>query len=422
MKSDKRQSLSNNEKKLILITALRVFASAFGGYFVAKWTINFDNGLQRLILQAAIGTVPHLIFYWLGVKLSKKIRLSNILGAASFLQIISYTSFLVLILINKSGIANIAIGFISGCSGGLHWSCYNDICQNCTEGKTRIKFLAVDSSVSSIFSMIAPATMGLIVLAFGNHTIHQNIYFIFFAVTVIFFFLSMILAYSLKLGTSANKSRVKIKMFSKNDKHWNTILTYGIFYGILTGATGSIGSVFLVSFSNKPAIWYLFILAAAIFLKTILGSLFSKIHEKINRLAAYIFFSIIEAACFILVIIFYNTDIAIIIGIICLILRESSTLLRVQMDLLVQMDAMSVYIEENLSGRYLAREIIIILSRMLISFAFVELGIYLTEKTALFVGAMVSFVIANTILIWLFNRLNNINQKNRKLKKNFNNT
>jgi MFS family permease len=388
---------------------MRTAAAAFGGYFVAKWTIGFDDALQKFVLQFLTQIIPHVVIYYVMLKLASKIRISYIFGISMIFTLLAYLAFFLLAYAGSALYANIVYGFLSGLAGGTYWCSYNNIVLNNIREGTRRKYLSVNGAGTLAFSVGAPAVMSVIVLIFGQTVnIPPIVYNVFFGAAAAFILAAGIIAFTIRLEKYPVPFKLKGKFFSRADKEWNSMLLYSYFSGAVSGVSGSIAIIFLMMFAAYSQSVYLIALSASILVSSLASYLFKSL--KLKNRTFYILIIALEAAVYIAAGFVYGVTIPLIFCILFMLVKTVTENLRLPLEIICHTKLITKYkaAESNISARYFVRELFIIAGRFTSAAAILTAGIFIAEKSRILLAAFLGFVLANIPAVIFYLKLKDV--------------
>ena len=363
-------ALNKQEVKMIIINGTYAMASAMTAVFVNVYLYKFTGSLVTMTAYAMVRFGFFPIAFTVGARIGRKFRLSLTMTAGLLLIVLGLTVLLTLReKIGELGYAIYIIGMIFGMGEGFFWLSTVSLNQLVSTKESRGKYLGFMGMFNGLTNIIAPLMAAQIVAWSPNDT---EGYLRIFQLVIVLYLIIAYLASTIRVISQKGKFTVLDKVFQTKDKQWAYIFNSHLLFGVrdslvlmLTGlliyrATGGSGSTY-----GRLLAVFAMISIASFYVS-------GKIITRQNRLKMYQFGALFTAISTIILVLFPTTAGAIAFGILASLVAPFYVL----PFQIITMNATSDYMDENIMGHIISKEIGITSGRLLgmltiIAFSFI---------------------------------------------------
>ncbi|MDP2813902.1 MAG: MFS transporter [Erysipelotrichaceae bacterium] len=363
-------ALNKQEVKMIIINGTYAMASAMTAVFVNVYLYKFTGSLVTMTAYAMVRFGFFPIAFTVGAHIGRKFRLSLTMTAGLLLIVFGL---LVLLTLREKiggiGYAIYIIGMIFGMGEGFFWLSTVSLNQLVSTKESRGKYLGFMGMFNGLTNIIAPLMAAQIVAWSPNDT---EGYLRIFQLVIVLYLIIAYLASTIRVISQKGKFTVLDKVFQTKDKQWAYIFNSHLLFGVrdslvlmLTGlliyrATGGSGSTY-----GRLLAVFAMISIAAFYIA-------GKIITRKNRLKMYQFGALFTAISTVILVLFPTTAGAIAFGILASLVAPFYVL----PFQIITMNATSDYMDENIMGHIISKEIGITSGRLLgmltiIAFSFI---------------------------------------------------
>jgi len=389
---------------LIIAGCSLAASGAIGAYTVAQWTVSLsDRPLMLLIMQFALQTIPHILMYFFTYKLMRKFRYSTLLAVSIFARVMSISVFFVFALFGQMLFGNILFGILAGAGNGMFWCSYN-VALNRVERHNFKRFLSTEGSLAEILSIGAPIIMAVSIIIFGNvHDLPLQVYITLFILNVALKIMALFVIVRIRGDKEEGVLSLKGKFFKRDDKLWNNMIIFSLFFGIVSGVGGSLGGVILILFtqSGHSQVVYLIVLSGCMLAASAVLFLYRRI--RIGNRFLYYFFVTAEATVFIIISFLYGSYVMLIACGLILLAQNISVKMRLPLEVACHVEVLSSYLEKekNVAGRYFVREMFIVIGRLIGAAVALTFALTIVAPYYFLAAVIFGFVIFNALtVIW----------------------
>lgn len=345
-------------------------ASAMTAVFVNVYLYKFTGSLVTMTAYAMVRFGFFPIAFTVGAHIGRKFRLSLTMTAGLLLIVFGLLVLLTLReKIGEIGYAIYIIGMIFGMGEGFFWLSTVSLNQLVSTKESRGKYLGFMGMFNGLTNIIAPLMAAQIVAWSPNDT---EGYLRIFQLVIVLYLIIAYLASTIRVISQKGKFTVLDKVFQTKDKQWAYIFNSHLLFGVrdslvlmLTGlliyrATGGSGSTY-----GRLLAVFAMISIAAFYIA-------GKIITRKNRLKMYQFGALFTAISTVILVLFPTTAGAIAFGILASLVAPFYVL----PFQIITMNATSDYMDENIMGHIISKEIGITSGRLLgmltiIAFSFI---------------------------------------------------
>ncbi|MDP3305246.1 MAG: MFS transporter [Erysipelotrichaceae bacterium] len=363
-------ALNKQEVKMIIINGTYAMASAMTAVFVNVYLYKFTGSLVTMTAYAMVRFGFFPIAFTVGAHIGRKFRLSLTMTAGLLLIVFGLLVLLTLReKIGEIGYAIYIIGMIFGMGEGFFWLSTVSLNQLVSTKESRGKYLGFMGMFNGLTNIIAPLMAAQIVAWSPNDT---EGYLRIFQLVIVLYLIIAYLASTIRVISQKGKFTVLDKVFQTKDKQWAYIFNSHLLFGVrdslvlmLTGlliyrATGGSGSTY-----GRLLAVFAMISIAAFYIA-------GKIITRKNRLKMYQFGALFTAISTVILVLFPTTAGAIAFGILASLVAPFYVL----PFQIITMNATSDYMDENIMGHIISKEIGITSGRLLgmltiIAFSFI---------------------------------------------------
>ena len=397
-----------NDKRLIIAACSLAASGAIGTYTVAQWTVSLsDRPLMLLIMQFALQTIPHILTYYLTYKLMRKFKYTTLLGISIFVRAMSAVFFLGFALFGQVMLGNIVFGILAGAGSGMFWCSYN-VALNRVERHNFKRYLSTEGSLSEILSIGAPFIMAGSILIFRNvYELPVQVYITLVALNVTLKMIAVAFVFTVKGDREKGVLGLKGKFFKRDDKLWNNMILFSLFFGVVSGVAGSLGGVILILFtqSGHSQVAYLVILSVCMFAASMVLFFYRRI--RIGNRFLYYFFVTVEAAVFITISFLYGSFVLLSVCGLILLVQNIAVKMRLPLEVACHVEVLSSYLktEGNVAGRYFVREMFIIIGRLIGAGVALTFALTISAPYYFFVAVLFGFIVFNSLTVIWYTRV-----------------
>ncbi|MEG1805257.1 MAG: hypothetical protein RR327_02570 [Clostridia bacterium] len=398
--------LSNKERILIAIGIMNTAAIAFGGYFIAKWTVSLTGGASTLLLQFCMQILPCFIAYFLTLKVLHIFKTSSMYAFSFVIQIIAYIIFFVVAKMGYPLQANIAFGLIAGVGNGVFWSCNNNFSVGFTSAQTRVKYISYSGMGNMLMTMLSNILIIVLMVIFGGEIdIPDIVYTMFFGSTLLFYVVAIV--FSIKMDLSKYPTKFSVSMIKGyKEPRWKKFLWLNALYGMNNQIPDAILGVTLIAFTVFSNYFYLAMVVLSIGIKALSNYVLKTKVVSRHRFPIYVVCVCLAAANLLALTLTYTSEIGGYVALFVLIANSLVLTLRTQTEAVVHYQSIAEFANNDveLSGRFLSREIAITIGRIITAVVMLVTGYFFKENISIVLVVIFGYTLASALTIYATNK------------------
>jgi MFS transporter, YQGE family, putative transporter len=363
-------ALNKQEVKMIIINGTYAMASAMTAVFVNVYLYKFTGSLVTMTAYAMVRFGFFPIAFTIGAHIGRKYRLSLTMTAGLLLIVCGLLVLLTLReRIGELGYAIYIIGMIFGMGEGFFWLSTVSLNQLVSSKESRGKYLGFMGMFNGLTNIIAPLMAAQIVVWSPNDI---EGYLRIFQLVIVLYLIIAYLASTIRVISQKGKFTVLDKVFQTKDKQWTYIFNSHLLFGIRDSLVLMLTGLLIYRATGGSGSTYGRLLAVFAMISIASFYLAGKVITRKNRLRMYQFGALFTSISTIILVLFPTTAGAVAFGILASLVAPFYVL----PFQIITMNATSDYMEENIMGHIISKEIGITSGRLLgmltiITFSFI---------------------------------------------------
>ena len=350
--------MSKNEKLILICNALFTLANAMGAVFMNVFLYTYTKSLPIMAMYTCVRIAMFPFFFTFAGKLARKLNYGITLSigllffAAQLFMVLSFHEYF-----GSSIYLVYLAAVLYGVGESFYYLSVNTLNQLVTSPSSRNTFLSVNGVLTNIANVVAPLVASYIIDSSINDIMG---YMTIFKVVLVVFVISAILG--LLVNEQGNKSEFYVikNLRFQNDPQWKYVLMTYFLYGFRDSLILALAGILVYNATSGSGSLYGKLLAVFAVLSILAYMFVSKYMLRNNRMMFYNIGAYLLASSTIVLVLVPNIYGAIFYGVV----NAIGTAFYSTPFSMITMNACNDYADhENITGRIIAREIYISVSR-----------------------------------------------------------
>jgi len=353
--------MTKNEKILIAINSNYTLASAMSAVFVNVYLYVFTKSLITMTVYSMIRFALFPLGFYLGGKLSQKLKFPFVLASGLILIICGLFYLLEMnFLFAQFPLMVFFVALFFGTGEGLFWCSVNVLNLLSSTKNSRARFISVMGMLNSVASIAAPLMAAQIVRLSNSDT---DGYLRIFELVILVYALTAFVAVKLEVKSQLGTYTILNKFDFTKDSQWRYIMINHLIYGVRESVTLVLTGLLIYNATGGSGSIYGNLLAVFAFLSILAYFFAGKIITRRNRLKSYQWGSVFIFSSTIVMVLIPTIYGALYYGIVNALAMPFYN----NPFSIIMMNAMQDYLgaEESILGRYVAKETMLDFGRVL---------------------------------------------------------
>lgn len=342
--------MSKNEKLLIVITTLFIFADAMSAVFMNVFLYSYTGSLVVMSIYTICRIALFPFSEWVAGKIAvkKSYAFTATLGLIGIMLklafVLNFNSYFAL----KPDLVYL-VAIIQGIGEGTYYVSVNTLAQLVTTAETRIRYLTHAGIFNNIANVVAPLIASFII----EHSLSDLAGYIniFKTVLVVYFFIVLI-AFRIKITKSRDFKLSKV-LWSKSDRQWRYHQIHTALYGLRDSMILTLAGIMVYNATGQSGGLYGKLLALFALIAIISFRFVSKKMVRSNRMEFYKYGAFLISSSTIVLVLLPNIYGALYYGIV----NALASPMYGNAYNIISMNIIQDYAEkENVVGRMIAKE------------------------------------------------------------------
>lgn len=350
--------MSKNEKLILICNALFTLANAMGAVFMNVFLYTYTESLPVMAMYTCIRIAMFPFFFTLAGKMARKLNY----GITLSIGLLFFASQLFMVLnFHEYFNNNIYLVYLAAVLYGVGESFYylsvNTLNQLVTSPSSRSQFLSVSGVLTNIANVVAPLIASYII---DNSINDITGYMFIFRIVLFVFIASAILGLLVNEKVNSAQFHVIKNLTFQGDSQWKYVLMTYFIYGFRDSLILALAGILVYNATSGSGSLYGKLLALFAVLSILSYMFVSQYMKRHNRMVFYNVGAYLLASSTIVLVLVPNIFGAIFYGVV----NAIGTAFYCTPFSMITMNACNDYAnEENITGRVIAREIYLTISR-----------------------------------------------------------